>query len=356
MILRYANNYDTPAIKELWKSEFESWEPYFSWYFTRVYRPELTLVCCDGSEIVAVTQIAPYLLNLRSTKVTAAYLVGVVSSPARRGEGFGRAIIKYTIAELKQKNISTALLYSDIPDFYLPLGFRHCYWQQYLSWPAKSGETTLWRKGAICADDIYAIDKIYRQMHIGCHGQLLRNLSNWQKLLEEAECDQATIEIASNSYLISYTEGSSLRLREMGYTDQDAFTSAKTKATSIAASKGLSNVDWNAPIDLPSDPTVKTHPFVMARLVDYQNLLPILPYPTDTAASFQFTIDQDPPFCLNIGNGGMIMPVATDIGSLTQLVFGAKAADTSHFEATSQTLTLLNKCFPPMRCRINEYT
>ncbi|GEM_PF-2551499 len=356
MIFRYATDNDTSVIKELWRSEFESWEPYFSWYFSRVYRPQLTLICCDGGEIVASTQIAPYLLNLRSIEVSAAYLVGVISSPARRGEGFGRAIVKHTLDQLKQMNILVALLYSDIPEFYLPMGFRHCYWQQHRHWPAKVGRTSNWRTGTICAEDIYTMDKIYRQMHVGCHGQLLRDINDWHKLLEEAACDAASIKIGDGSYLICYREGSSLRLRELGYINQTALTSAKKEAANIAATQGLATVIWNAPADYPRKPTANLHPFVMARLVDYRQLLPVLPYPADITANFTFAIDPDPPYLLNIGNSGTVLPVTTDIGSLTQLVFGAKTADSEHFTSAPQTLSLLNQCFPPMRCRINEYT
>ena len=43
-MIRYAVEQDKPQIRSLWEQGFGNDEPYTSWYFSRVYRSERTLL------------------------------------------------------------------------------------------------------------------------------------------------------------------------------------------------------------------------------------------------------------------------------------------------------------------------
>ncbi|MEG1537737.1 MAG: hypothetical protein RR387_05580 [Clostridiales bacterium] len=52
-MLRYAQATDKSRIMALWATDFENYEPYFSWYFSRVYRAERTVCAIVEQQIVA---------------------------------------------------------------------------------------------------------------------------------------------------------------------------------------------------------------------------------------------------------------------------------------------------------------
>ncbi|MCR4962341.1 MAG: GNAT family N-acetyltransferase [Firmicutes bacterium] len=276
---RYAADRDTPAVMELWAKDFESYEPYYSWYFSCIYRPERTLLALTGDgRLAASLQIAPYTLSLPQGPQPAAYLVGVITEPSLRGRGAAMQLLQYSLEQLREQGYTAALLYTDIPRFYQPLGFRHAYALQRVSLPASLQETAAgWQKAAVNPETIGQCDAIYRRMTAPWQGYILRNAENWRTLLGELQCDQGSVWILpQQAYVWLYPENGGLIVREIGYTDSISLQSALALCGRLVYEGGFRHGRWLAPLTAPLPPGVQgqTVPFVMAKSLTGDPYLP----------------------------------------------------------------------------------
>lgn len=267
---RWAKPADKQAVMDLWAMDFESYEPYFSWYFSNIYRPELTLCDVEGEQLAAALQLAPYTLALHGRELPVCYMVGVITDPAYRRQGRGQALLRQAHSWLQANNYAAALLYTDIPDFYAPLGYRHCYSQQTLTLPARPAPAPPpWRHGA----DIPALDVIYQRMTARYDGYILRGKKNWRNYLDDHACDGARLLLDERAYLLYSQQQDKLHIIELGFSDQESLLSALNQGRYLAAQAGLPLI-WHAPVDapalLPHIPAAcwQPRPFVMALPLD----------------------------------------------------------------------------------------
>ena len=124
--IRYATTNDKEAVMQLWAEAFGADEPY--------------LCLFDEQHLVSSLQYAPKRLCLHHQELPVAYLVGVCTSKVHQGHGYARKLLRHIRKEL-QKNYQLLMLYTDIPDFYRPLGFTHCYQLNRYHFPAQAEDT-----------------------------------------------------------------------------------------------------------------------------------------------------------------------------------------------------------------------
>ena len=332
----------------LWAEDFESYEPYFSWYFNTVYRPELTLCDFDGPNLAAMLQISPYTLQLRGAALPAAYLVGVITGPAFRGQGRGRALLLAAQQRLEEQDYAAALLYTDIPGFYAPLGYSHCYQRRRLNLPANMlPQLTPLAKGQLSWSagdmerDIPALAAIYGSMTARYAGYIQRSREDWAKYLGEHNCDQARLALAGGrAYLLYRPDKADLQVIELGFADAPALTEALAEAARLAAGAGAERLLWPAPPDAPrllphiTAEYWQPQPFAMARLIDLRSVLQTLACPPPARRIVE----------------------RLDIAAATRLIFGVAGALDGSAGLTAQERSMLTEIFPPLPLWINEYT
>lgn len=270
MMIRYARPNDFQAVRSLWVEAFGDPQPYTDWYFRTIYQPERTLCLWDGSNMAACLQLAPYRLMLDKQPRRVAYLVGVVTGQAFRHQGFGHQLLRHALNQLTIGGFSMAMLYTDIPKFYLPLGFVHCYQQCLQKFspcavPLPSG----WRLSLQNHIDLARCDQIYQCMTKTWNGYILRSPQNWKNLIEDFLCDGGGLWISKNGYLLWYPDGASFRIHELGYADPIALKEALILAQSLAATEGYSQILWSAPLAAPKiGNNLYIMPHVMCRRLD----------------------------------------------------------------------------------------
>lgn len=345
---RWALDKDKPAVMALWAKGFEHYEPYYSWYFSTVYRPELTLCDFKGLHLAAMLQISPYTLQLRGAALKVAYLVGVITDPDFRGQGRGHALLQEALGFLAQQGYAAALLYTDIPAFYAPLGYRHCYTRQQLSLPAgmfplltaQPHSKIAWRAGSL-RDDISVLSDIYTGMTESYHGYIRRTAKDWKKYLGEHHCDKALLSLAeSRAYLLYTVDDEKLHVIELGFACADTLAEALAKAACLAAAAGVTCITWPAPPDapqlLPHIPADfwQRRPFVMARLINWLSATEALACPES------------------------VLPILArlDTATRTQLIFGVAGSLEGCSELTPPEQRYLTELFPPLPLWVNEYT
>ena len=345
---RWAEDKDKRAVMALWAADFESYEPYYSWYFSTVYRPEFTLCDFDGPRLAAMLQLAPYTLWLRGADLPVVYLVGVITDPDHRGQGRGHALLGEAQDRLAIKGYAAALLYTDVPGFYAPLGYRHCYKRQQLDLPgsmlavfaAFGTGAAIWRDGSL-KGDIPALSAIYQRMTACYEGYIRRGRDDWEKYLGEHNCDKAMLTLAEDrAYLLCVPEGEKLRIIELGFADTPCLTEALAQAARLALAAGLKGISWHAPLDVPGllpliPPGLwQACPFVMARLINVQTVLDALACPPAVRRILARLNTPD----------------------LTQLIFGVTGAPEECAGLDTKERHLLAESFPALPGWINEYT
>lgn len=278
MEIRYANINDTSRIKQLWSTAFESNEPYFSWYFSRVYDPAHTLCAVVNNFIAANIQLAPYHISLQGKVFPCAYFVGVITDPAYRNCGLAGSLIKYALNQLKAEGYAAALLYTDIPDFYRQFGFEHQYKLRRICLQINQQSSPYpWQTRKIDNTTITDCSKIYTTMTSNFDGYIIRKTQNWQIYLEELLGDGGNICILKDkAYLLYLPDKQSLRLREVGYCDKDSLLQALAKANQLGCAANATNILWDAPITAPLDiqPHEQETPFAMfCPLNQHSNLI-----------------------------------------------------------------------------------
>lgn len=380
MEFRLAKSSDTEAIKKLWAYSFESYEPYFSWYFDTIYKQDQTLCAFEGEELLASLQMIPYQLFLRGSVLPTTYIVGVITSPAARGQGIGRVLMEKAFAHLNNQNIPVSLLLPACPDFYFPLGYAYCYeehrWQVPLTWLKKlthSPAKGKWQEAGCNQADIETLDSIYQNMTAGKNGFIIRNKTNWQNFLTEFINDGGKIwlfgdEDNPQAYLLYSFKDRTFMVREMGYT---SFAAQRAAFRFIMGHLNEADkLTWSAP---PSDPAylllpfqdgITTRPFVMGNIINATSLLTAIHYPPQIEANIGITISDkhapwnDKSLLISISEGQASISETEekfdfqiDTNALTALIFGRQSAEAlawqeSIWGAQKEELELLDACFP----------
>jgi len=275
MELRNAHPTEQAVVRALWEQGFGNEEPYTGWYFQQIYRPERTLLLFDEGELRAALQTAPYTLMLNCCQEQAAYLVGVVTDQRHRRQGYGHTLMREALRRLREQGCRLAMLYTDVPDFYAPLGFVHCYQLRSLLIPAQDRPLSFgWEQAAPDSRTIARLDAVYRRMTKPWNGYIVRTPENWRHYLEEQRCDQGAIWLTDDAYVLWYEAEGQPEIRELGFADETALNAALEAAGALAAARGLAQARWLAPLaaPLPRQANETLRPYVMACRLDCPEL------------------------------------------------------------------------------------
>ena len=267
-MIRYATEQDKPQVRALWEQGFGDEEPYTGWYFAQVYRSERTLLYEEEGRLLSSLQLAPYLLNVKGRPVPAAYIVGVVTEEPSRGRGYANALLRRALDDLQTDGRELALLYTDIPRFYEPLGFACCYRLRQLRFPAVE-DGPQWEKRQPDAKAIGHCQSVYQRMCSSFDGYVLRSADNWQTYLEDWLTDGRNgLYIGENAYILTDAGENGFGIKEIGYTDEDALKQALTCCARLAADHGYAEFGWDAPesAPLPTQAGETLRPWDIARI------------------------------------------------------------------------------------------
>ncbi|NLF80204.1 MAG: GNAT family N-acetyltransferase [Clostridia bacterium] len=263
--IRLARNEDMPAVRSLWCEAFGGDEPYTSWYFREIYRPERTFSLCEAGQIVSCMQYAPYILSLHGRRLPVAYLAGLCTAPAFRRNGFAQALLLYAMGQLSPQYIAL-LMATDIPDFYYRFGFCHCYQlrRHILSAALSAAISPLWRQSALSEPDLEQCDRIYRRMTARLDGYVIRGHANWRNFLTDFLCDGGGLYVANDAYLLWIIEDGMLKIKELGFTSRAALQRGVVLGRQIAADRDSPGIIWDAPLAVPAPAGALLRPHVMA--------------------------------------------------------------------------------------------
>ncbi|MBR5430397.1 MAG: GNAT family N-acetyltransferase, partial [Firmicutes bacterium] len=268
-MIRYAEAPDTPRVRALWELGFGNEEPYTGWYFRQVYRSGRTLLYEAEGRLCSSLQLAPYELSLKGQAVAAAYVVGVVTDTVCRGRGYASALLRRALRDLAAAGYELALLYTDIPGFYEPLGFTCCYGLRRLRFDAAGTSAAGWVKQPPTSEAIAHCQRVYKKMCTGFDGYVLRTAENWRNYISDWLTDGRNgLYLGPDAYFLTEYTPDGLSLKEIGYASPAALRDALRAAAALARAGGGAGFSWDAPelAPLPPQPGESRRPWVMARL------------------------------------------------------------------------------------------
>jgi len=266
--IAYATPKDTAAVMALWGAAFGVDEPYFSWYFNNVYQADRTLCLFSDNIMAASLQYAPYTLRLHGEELDIAYLVGVCTGQAYQGRGFAHALINDIIRDLR-RTYRLLMLSTDIPDFYRPFGFIHCYYLRRHTLRANPCPDIMrqWDIGLLTEAELDHCARIYQKMTTDLDGYIIRSKTGWRHFFEDFLGDGGSLYLNPDAYLLWLIEDGVCKIKEIGYADGNALYKALDLAKHIAATRGFSAIVWDAPLAAPlaiTNTTVLPHVMVLS--------------------------------------------------------------------------------------------
>lgn len=373
----FAQNSDTDRIKELWQQDFESYEPYFSWYFSKIYRPERTLCLKQEGRILACLQFAPYTIRLRNCDIACPYIVGVITDESCRGKGLGRELMREGLRQVvKNRNASVCVLKPAVPLFYLKQGFRFSYAQFHYSLPmdelAPLAGVNISAHHLNIDTEWPVLASIYRQMLNHSNGYVLRTEQNWRNFYQELCGDGGNGLIFLRNgqpcaYLFYYIKNRTFFAREIGFYDRAARSSVFAHIKNNFSNCKI--FSWEAPYGdnshllLADFNGVHYKPSLMTRVCNLR-ILEQMTYPQLSEGQICLQIHDDflpelTQLCvLSITNGkGRFEPFHTtalsaelNCAELAQLVFGFSCAEQlasqGLLKADNRSLAFLQKILP----------
>jgi predicted acetyltransferase len=389
MDFRMATDNDTTAVKELWAYSFESYEPYFSWYFSDIYKPEQTLCCFDDDILAASLQLAEYRMMLRGQPVPVAYIVGVITAAPYRFQGIASRLLAFAFQELRKRGIALAILLPASPTVYGKNSFAYTYEEHRYDIDLKDLAPLAmpfgnWRMGGL--DDIELIDQVYQKMTAAKNGYILRNQQNWRNYLNEHVGDGGRIALLYDDqgqiagYLLYTCKDDLFSINELGYASKEAQSSAFQFA--LGHVNEAKRFYWAAPIDdcaylsLASQEGIAARPFIMARIIDAVAALEAASYPTHARGSMIVQIldkqieENNLTLMIKVADQKLTAEVieeptpahiTMDISALASLLWGRLSVkqlseQTDKLSGFDLPLEFLSTLFPPCASWMNEHS
>lgn len=379
---------DTKAIQELWAYCFDDNEKFLDWYFTNRYNSSNALVAVD-EKISSALQVIPYNISLRGSKQRAGYIIGVSSFPEARGNSSVSKLIKRSILDMKERNYSISILMPFMFDFYANYGWGLCYHHLVHDIDIQSLSSIAKRGGkSVRVDDEQALNilkTIYDTYTSAKNGYVMRESREWKDIWEDIKTDQGFIYYFKDGmgqpsgYIIYYLKDDYIHVKEMVSLDWESqrviYNFIFNHRSHLKRVKLMLSSDDLTHLTIPDlNQNVKLQPFMMARIIDIEELLKSIRYPEGVDCSLTFQIKDEialwnnNPFCLEVYNGKgnyknlnqSNVDIACSINTFSQIVFGeVEIEDLLSLGQISynsiDSISTVKKIFPKQRNYINEY-
>lgn len=128
-LVRFARLGEERMLKALCAACFpEDGMDFWDWLFSRVYRPENTLVIQRGETLCAALQMVPCVLGLGKDRFSAHYIYGAATLPCWRGKGLMGQLLQAAAQEGQRREQLFSVLITQedsLLDYYARFGYQN---------------------------------------------------------------------------------------------------------------------------------------------------------------------------------------------------------------------------------------
>lgn len=184
-------------VKDLWNYCFYDQDPYLSWYYDNVFKPENTVAAIEEDRVLSALQLLDFDVVIRGKTYPCSYIAGVSTLPEFRGKGLASKVMKYGEELAKSRGKQFALLTPSIDDFYEKFGYTSCYERLEFSYcptdyePEKSNCTAK-KAGKADAEDMV---KIYQKFTVFFDGYVKRGVKDYVDIIDQYSLESGGVYI-----------------------------------------------------------------------------------------------------------------------------------------------------------------
>lgn len=188
-------------VKDLWNYCFYDTDPYLSWYYDNVFKPENTVAAIENDRVLSAMQLLDFDIAIRGKVYPCCYIAGVSTLPEFRGKGLASKVMAFAEETAKSRGKQFVMLTPSIDNFYEKFGFTSCYERLEFSYcpsdykPAKSSCTAVKAGKA----DAQVMEKIYSEFTKSYDGYVKRTEKDFVDIIDQYSLESGGVYIFYDS-------------------------------------------------------------------------------------------------------------------------------------------------------------
>jgi predicted acetyltransferase len=215
-MITYSKDKFLPALREMWSLSFSDSTEFMALYFSKVYKPEETLVFVERDVPIASLQMIPYSLKLGDTQVPACYISGAMTHPDYRNNGYMERLLLYAFDVMKRTNVAVAFLIpqdESLVDYYAQYGFQGAF-------PRYFRKVTVF-KDLIPAMKTYPLPSgmdmsyLYRSLLLKKKNVFLKTEQQIKLIFEDVAMSEGIVYVCASGIAIVYFKGRQVIIKEL---------------------------------------------------------------------------------------------------------------------------------------------
>lgn len=221
-MIRFAEENETPILKEIWHACFDDDETYVNSYYLSSKQLARHLVyCVPESKIVAMLDILPIKIKIGEKIFRASYIYAVATLPEFQGRGIMHTLLSEACRILKEDGNSFALLIPQtepLIDFYKKQGFTLPIYKRVSSYETKE-KTTDFLGIYPCSEEDFIKEKTAcenKRADAILHSELFLRCAYHQTLAAGG----SILKIPQTGYAVCYPEKDTLFVQELSCEDK----------------------------------------------------------------------------------------------------------------------------------------
>lgn len=377
MNTRVAAKSDVNAIKDMWENS-RGGGAFTQWFFDKVFYSANAVIAEENGAPLACACTIPYTIKINGNDIEASYIGGIAANPENRSTEVMNVLAADTLGFIAGKNIPIAFTVPDNYKFFERYGFSLCYdYKQYDitpdDLPSYGINGTIVRPSAINKDIIDILNGIYEKFTLGKNGYTIRTEENWKLIFDDfyKNFDGKCV-IYKNQrdeflgYMLYIIRDNKMGVYELAYSKREGYEGL---IGFIKAHEGIIN---KVSVKTPSDDllyltfcdnrtAVASYPFAAARITDVREILRLYKdlMPQNLRIQVIDRVMEENNHTYTFAEGDVIIieteaNVATDIGTLTQLVLGYLSVDEAYaLNLVKGDASLLKQIFKKQTTYIN---
>jgi len=350
MNIRVAGKSDVNDIRKMWENS-RGGGVFTQWFFDKIFYSANAVLAETDEDTVACACTIPYKMSVNNNEIDVSYIGAIIANPETRTPDILNPLMADTLSFIDDKNMPIAFVVPDNYKFFERYGFALCYdYKQYDitpgDLPAYGVNGTILRPDSFNKEIIETLNTIYKKFNRNKNGYAIRDEEGWKLILDDLYKNfNGKCVIYKNlrnevvGYMLYIIRDSKMWVYELAYSRREGFEGL---VGFIKAHEGMIN---KISLKMPSDDllymnfcdnrgAVTQCPFAMARIIDVKKALNLFVKNAPENVRLQVVdrvVEENNHTFAFDENGAITVDdtanVATDIGTLTQLLLGYISVD-----------------------------
>lgn len=348
MNTRIATKADINLIKSIWENSGEN-KIFSGWFFDKIFYSDNAVITEEENNALACACTVGYTLDINNMRLAASHIVSMRANPENKKAEVLNTLAADTLGFIAGKGIPIAFTVPDNYKFFEKYGFSLCY--DYMQYditsediPAYEVSAKVFRPDSFDSETVTMLNSVYEKFIANKNGSVIRTPENWRYIADDLyhNFDGRCVILKNDqnepiAYMFYILRDSKLGVYELCYIDKGAYEQSLGLIKAFSCDRISLKVPSNDLFYMSfcdKRMAVMRCPFAAARITNVRAILELFADNADDDIRLQI-IDRvmgenNKTFTFSEGSVIAIETdanVATDIGTLTQLVLGYLSVD-----------------------------